>query len=130
MRTAGICLQSSPRTKLGLERTGVNDSITIEFYALGLHIALNKKKAVRSEKKSTVSRLYYDTSKAFNKILTSASVMPPPSGSTASIHRLIAMTCFGFGAFIQTRPFMPTAASNGNTEPSNGSRKWSGDNSL
>ena len=36
MRTAGICLQSSPRTKLGLERTGVNDRITIEFYALEL----------------------------------------------------------------------------------------------
>ena len=50
MRTAGICLQSSPRTKLGLERTGVNDRITIEFYALGLPVALNKKKAVRSKK--------------------------------------------------------------------------------
>lgn len=47
----------------------------------------------------------------------------PPSGSTASMHRAIAIICFGSFALTQIRPFIPTAASSGNLPPSKGKRK-------
>ena len=56
--------------------------------------------------------------------------MLPPSGSAASMHRATAMVCFGDLQFIQTRPFMPTAVSKGNMEPSKGNKKCLGSSSL
>lgn len=55
---------------------------------------------------------------------TPSSSMPPPSGSTASIHRDTAMVCFTSFVLIHTRPFTPVATSRGNRDPSKGSRKW------
>lgn len=55
---------------------------------------------------------------------------PPPSGSTASIHRAIAIVCFTSFDFIHTLPFTPTATSRGNREPRSGRRKCLGSKSL
>lgn len=55
---------------------------------------------------------------------------PPPSGSTASIHRAIAIVCFTSFEFIHTLPFTPTATSRGNREPRSGRRKCLGSKSL
>lgn len=55
---------------------------------------------------------------------------PPPSGSTASIHRAIAIVCFTSFELIHTLPFTPTATSRGNREPRSGRRKCFGSKSL
>ena len=55
---------------------------------------------------------------------------PPPSGSTTSIHRAIAMVCFTSFELIHTLPFTPTATSRGNRDPRSGRRKCLGSKSL
>lgn len=62
--------------------------------------------------------------------LTPPSSIPPPSGSTASIHRTTAIVCFISFALIQILPFMPTAASSGKREPRKGSKKCFGSSKL
>ena len=54
----------------------------------------------------------------------------PPSGSAASMHRATRMICLTSPACIQTRPFVPTATSNGNRAPRRGSRKCRGLSNL
>lgn len=65
-----------------------------------------------------------------NNFLTSSASILPPSGSAASIHREMAIVCFTSFALIQTRPFIPTAASNGNLPPRSGNKKCLGSNKL
>ena len=57
------------------------------------------------------------------KFFIPSSSNPPPSGSTASIHRAIAIVCFTSFELIHTLPFIPTATSKGNREPRRGRRK-------
>jgi hypothetical protein len=59
-----------------------------------------------------------------------ASFSVPPSGSTASIHRAMAIVCLISFAHTHTRPFSPTALSKGNRPPRRGRRKWSGSRRL
>ena len=76
------------------------------------------------------SPLQYHTSNVFRNVWTAFKSIPPPSGSTASMQRAIAMIRFESPAFTQTRPFIPTAASSENLPPSNGSRKCFGSRRL
>lgn len=61
---------------------------------------------------------------------TAGSSIPPPSGSTASIHRDTAITCLGSFVVIHTLPFRPAADSSGKRDPRNGSKKCCGSNNL
>lgn len=60
------------------------------------------------------------------KALTAFASIPPPSGSTASIHRAMAMVCFTSFVLIHTRPFIPIADSSGKRPPRSGRRKCLG----
>lgn len=70
------------------------------------------------------------TSNVLRNFFTAGSSIPPPSGSTASIHRAIATTCPGSFAVIHTLPLVPTADSNGMRDPSKGSKKYCGSSNL
>lgn len=59
-----------------------------------------------------------------------ASFSVPPSGSTASIHRAMAIVCLISFAHTHTRPFSPTALSKGNRPPRRGRRKCPGSRRL
>lgn len=69
-------------------------------------------------------------SSLLKSFLTPASSIPPPSGSTASIHRTTAIVCFTSFVLIQILPFIPTATSSGKREPRKGSKKCIGSNKL
>lgn len=69
-------------------------------------------------------------SSVFTNSVTLASSRPPPSGSTASMHLVIAMVWRTSCAFIHTRPFVPTAASRGKRAPSIGNKKCLGSSNL
>ena len=72
----------------------------------------------------------YYTSNVLRNFSKFCSLIPPPSGSTASIHLAIAITCLGSLALTQTLPFVPTADSRGNRAPRRGRRNCCESRSL